>query len=148
MKDTKQQEIFYDEKDLILFEEGLFGFEEYTKYIPLAVDEEDESGAMIYLQSVEEENLSFLMMNPLVLKEDYAPVLKQEELHSLGVKDAGELAYYVICVIKETPQDSTINLKCPVAINVNTKQARQLILEEGGYGMRHTLKEFSGKEGA
>lgn len=148
MKDGKQQEIFYDEKDLILFEEGLFGFEEYTKYIPLAVDEEDESGAMIYLQSIEEEHLSFLMMNPLLLKEDYAPVLSEADLKALGVKEAGELAYYVICVMKETPQDSTVNLKCPVAINVNTKQARQIILEEGGYGMRHTLKEFSNKEGA
>ncbi len=148
MKDEKQQELFYEEKDLILFEEGLFGFEEYTKYIPLAVDDEDESGMMIYLQSVEEEHLSFLMMNPLMLMKNYAPVLSEDDLKALDAKEAGELAYYVICVMKETPQDSTVNLKCPVAINVNSKKARQVILEEGGYGMRHTLKEFSDKEGA
>lgn len=149
MNEEKQQEVFsFEEKDLIHFEEGLFGFEEYKKFVPLAVDEEDDSGDMIYLQSVDEEHLSFLMMNPFLLAEDYDPVLPEDDYKSLDVQTDEDLAYYVMCVIKETPEDSTVNLKCPVVINIQTKNARQVILDTKDYGLRHELKEFADKEGA
>lgn len=146
--DEKQQEIIYEEKDLILFEEGIFGFEDYKKFILLAVDEEDESGDMLYLQSVDEVHLSFLVINPFLLKEDYHPVLPEADEKALAVESEKDLAYYALCVIKETPESSTVNLKCPVAVNVKTRQARQIILDDSRYGLRHTLQEFVDKEGA
>jgi len=149
MSEEKQQDMIqYEEKDLIHFEDGLFGFEEYKKFVPLAVDEEDDSGAMIYLQSVDEEQLSFLMMNPFLLMEEYDPKLSRDDNKALDIKKEEDMACYVICVIKDTPEESTVNLRCPVVINVLTRQARQVILDTDQYGLRHMLKEFSDKEGA
>ena len=42
--------------------------------------------------------------------------------------------------------NSTVNLKCPVAINVETRTARQVILDTEEYEMRHPLAEFGRKE--
>lgn len=148
MIDEKQQKVAYEEKDLILFEEGIFGFEDYKRFIPLAVDENDEDGDMLYLQSVDEVNLSFLVINPFLLKEDYHPVLADADEKALAAESEGDLAYYVLCVIKETPEASTVNLKCPVAVNVKTRQARQVVLDDSKYRLRHTLQEFADKEGA
>lgn len=148
MMSEKQQALSFDEKDVISFREGLFGFEEYKRFLPLSIDEEDESGDMLYLQSVDEVHLSFLLMNPFLLKEDYEPALSDADRSELAAEKDDELAYYVICVIKDTPDESTVNLKCPIVINVETRQARQVMLEQDAYGLHHALREFVDKEGA
>lgn len=142
----QQQETAFDEKELITFKDGLFGFEEYKTFLPIATEEDSDS--VIYLQSTEEEHLSFLLMNPFRLTEQYAPVLSAEDKRALGTENEEDLSYYVLCVIKEPLEDSTINLKCPIVVNALTRQARQVILESDEYGMRHRLETFSDKEGA
>lgn len=142
----QQQETAFDEKELITFKDGLFGFEEYKTFLPIATEEDSDS--VIYLQSTEEEHLSFLLMNPFRLTEQYSPVLSAEDKRALGTENEEDLSYYVLCVIKEPLEDSTINLKCPIVVNALTRQARQVILESDEYGMRHRLETFSDKEGA
>lgn len=142
----KQQDIALDEKDFIVFPEGLFGFETYKKFLPFSVDENSDS--MLYLQSMEEEHLSFLVMNPFLLKEDYCPILAEADKEVLKAEKEEDLSYYVLCVIKEPPEESTVNLKCPIVVNALTREARQVVLDSAEYGMRHKLGEFSGKEGA
>lgn len=146
MEQEKQQELFFSEEDFIIFQEGLFGFEEYKKFLPFAAEEGNDS--MLYLQSADEEHLSFLAMDPFLLKEEYSPVLSEADRKALQAEDEEALSYYVLCVIKEPPEESTVNLKCPVVINFRTRQARQVILDSQEYGLRHMLKEFSDKEGA
>ncbi len=146
MEQEKKQELFFSEEDFIVFRDGLFGFEAYKKFLPFAAEEGDDS--MIYLQSADDEQLSFLMMNPFLLKEGYAPVLSKADLKALGADEEDILSYYVLCVIKEPPEESTVNLKCPIVINFQTREARQVILDSQEYGLRHMLKEFSDKEGA
>ena len=72
--------------------------------------------------------------------------LAGQELKELGVADSQELGFYVLCVVKKPVADSTVNLKCPVAINPETRVARQVILEADAYEMRHPLDQFGSKE--
>lgn len=130
----------------IIFPEGLFGFEEYHTFIPFSIEEDNE--AMFFLQSEEEAHLSFIIMDPFLLKADYCPHLSDADKKALGVSEEEELSYYVLCVTKEPAEESTVNLKCPIVINAATRQARQVVLDAEEYGLRHPLKEFSSKEGA
>ena len=77
----------------------------------------------------------------------YAPQLHPEELEELGVKESTELCYYVFCAVKNPVSTSTVNLKCPIVINDDTRKCMQVILEGDDYGMRHLLAEFEEKEG-
>lgn len=138
---TVSKNLTYEENELIHFEEGLFGFENYKDFLPLSL--EAESDATLCLQSVEDETLSFVVMNPFMLCENYAPSLSENDVKKLGSVTEEELSYYVICVIRDTVEDSTINLKCPIVVNPFTRDARQVILEEEQYGFRHPLKEFA-----
>ena len=135
-------EIEYDEDEKILFPAGLFGFESEREFLLIPF----EGGSLLCFQSVRTPDLAFVSMNPLSLKLDYEPVLQPAELQSLGVQDSQDLAYYVLCVVKKPVSESTVNLKCPIAVNPETRQARQVILETDAYEMRHPLAEFSGEE--
>lgn len=136
-------EVVYQEDELIFFEDGLFGFEEYKKFLPLYVEENTD--ATLYLQSVEDSALSFIVMNPFMLSESYRPVLAKSDMDKLeGTEE--DLSYYVICVVKDSAEESSVNLKCPIVVNSVTRKARQVILESQEYQFRHSLKEFV-KEG-
>lgn len=133
-----------DLNEYIEFEEGIFGFEQEKKFLPVALEE--GSDAIVYLQSAENEELSFIMMNPFLLKEDYNPVLGKEDYEKLGTTDEKDLSYYVLCVIGNSAGESKVNLKCPIVVNNVTRQARQVILNTDEYGFRHLLREFEKEE--
>lgn len=129
---------------IIDFENGLFGFEDCKKFTPIFLDENVDT--MLTLQSLDLEELSFVVMNPFVLKPDYSPKISSIELQSIGKNENNEYAWYVICVTKNPIEDSTVNLKCPIIINPLNGKAKQVILDNDDYKMRHTLKELTAKE--
>jgi flagellar assembly factor FliW len=51
-------------------------------------------------------------------------------------------------MVKKPVAESTVNLRCPVAVEPHTRRARQVILEGDRYHMRHPLAEFREGEGA
>lgn len=137
-------EISYEEKDMIHIINGLFGFEAYTKYLPLPFQEKDDS--MISLQSIEDESLSFILMNPFVIFPDYAPELSKEDLDELEASSPEDISFYVISVIREPIDNSTVNLKAPLVVNALNRKAKQIILDQPEYTFRHTLSKIN-KEG-
>ena len=140
-------EIDCPEEDKLHFPEGLFGFEEEKEFFLLPF--EGSEGSLLCFQSAATPGLAFVAMNPFSIKPDYAPVLTRKELNALGVERSEELCFYTLCVVRSPVEKSTVNLRCPVVINDQTRQAMQIILEEGGYTMRHLLSEFGPeKEGA
>ena len=137
-------EIEYAAEDVIHFSAGLFGFEDERGYLLLPFD--CSHGSMLCLQSVQTPALAFVVLDPFSLQPDYAPVLEEADLKHLGVKDVGDLGFYVLCAVKNPVSDSTVNLKCPLVIHPETRQARQVIMER--YEMRRPLAEFSRREEA
>lgn len=139
-------EIDYEPEDIITFPTGLFGFEEEHEFLLLPF--EGSNGGMLCLQSAATPALSFVVLNPFVLCPGYAPVLQKAELNLFGVKDVQELAFYVLCAVKNPASASTVNLKCPLVIHPEKREARQIIMEMDDYDMRHPLAEFGPREEA
>ena len=132
-------EIEYEKEELLTFAGGLFGFEEEKSFLLLSFS---EAGTLFSLQSVETPELAFTLMHPFSLDPDYAPVLGEEELRELGVERSEDLYYYVMCTVKEPVGESTVNMRCPVAINPDTRAAMQAILSDETLDMRCRLSEF------
>lgn len=133
--------VTYETEDVLTFPHGLFGFEEERSFLLLPFADSD--GNLLCFQSLQTPSLAFVAMNPFSLCPTYAPVLTEEELRELQVEQSEELCYYVLCVVRQPVGASTINLRCPVAVNEDTRQAMQTILESDCYGMRHRLDELS-----
>jgi flagellar assembly factor FliW len=137
--------VSYEEKELIHIINGLIGFESYNEYLPIPFQEGDDS--LISLQCLEDEDLSFILMNPFSICQDYSPELSDQELKELGAESADDISYYVISVIRESVAQSTVNLKAPLAVNAINRQAKQVILEQAEYTFRHALGDMIHKEG-
>ena len=136
-------EIDCHEEDQLHFPDGLFGFEEEKAFFLLPF--EGSGGGMLCLQSVATPALAFVVLDPFTLLPDYAPELEPADLRQFGVAEAGDLGFYVLCAVKNPVSASTVNLKCPLVIHPETREARQVIMEH--YEMRHPLAEFSRGEG-
>lgn len=128
-----------EKEELIHFEDGLFGFEEQKDFLPIPFAEDNDG--VLCLQSVQDAQLAFVVMNPFMLLEDYNPVLTKEDYDKLGSVKEEDLSFYVICVLHEKTEESTLNMRCPVAVNAVTRKARQVVLEAGEYPFRYPLGE-------
>lgn len=139
-------EVECQEEDLLNFSVGMFGFDDERQYLLMPF--EGSEGTLLCLQSAKTPGLAFVVMDPFALHPEYAPVLQPQELKELGVEKEEELCFYVLCAVKHPVGDSTVNMKCPVAMNPSTRTCRQLILDTDAYDMRHILSQFGRKEDA
>lgn len=137
-------EIEYEEVDVIHFPQGIPSFEDEKSFLILPIEGSHET--LLCLQSAATPALSFVMMNPFSLAPHYAPELREGERQLLGVEKDTDLCFYVLCAMKRPISSSTVNMKCPVALNPDNRIACQVILETDRYHMRHPLSEFSSSE--
>jgi len=137
-------EIEYDQDDIVTFPAGLPSFEEEHSFLLLPLG--PAANDPLCLQSVTTPALTFVLLNPFSLLPSYTPRLQPKELKDLKVERDEDLAFYVLCAMKRPVGDSTVNLKCPVAVNPDLRIAYQVILEADDYHMRHPLSEFSHSE--
>lgn len=138
-------EVSYEKKDTIHIIDGLFGFESYTDFLPLSFNEEDDS--LISLQCLEDEALSFILMNPFMICSDYNPKLSKQDLEELEADSLEDISFYVISIIKEPASQSTVNLRAPLVVNALNRKAKQIMLEQTEYTFRHILGDMIQKEG-
>ena len=139
-------EIEYDADDIFSFPNGLYGFEDEHEFLLIPFD--GSQGTLLCLQSRNTSGLAFIVMDPFSLQPDYTPSLQKAELSALGVGDSGDLCYYVMCVVRDPIGESTVNLKCPIAIHPTTRVSAQIILEDERYEMRHLLSGLKNGKGA
>ena len=133
------------EEDMLHFPAGFIGFEDETEFFLLPF--EGSNGTLLCFQSVKTPALAFVAMDPFALNPDYTPELTDSELKQIGVQCSQELSFYTLCVVKDPVSSTTVNFRCPVAINNDTRIAMQVILESNEYHMHHSLSEF-GEKGA
>lgn len=129
-------------KDSILtFEKGIPGFEDFKRYV--LINFELGSDDLMCLQSVDEKEVVFVLVNPYNLKVDYAPALTEEDVEDLGITDDTEGVFcYAICTIKDQITENTVNLQSPIVVNPETMRAKQIILDSKDYAVRHEFKQF------
>lgn len=136
---TRFGEMEIDKRDIIYMPEGLVGFSEHKRYIIL---EHDTSSPFKWLQSVDDPDLAFIIVDPYLFKSDYKIEVSPHEVAILQTKDIDAMSCAVIVSIhKELPNPITANLQAPILINPENRWARQCILTKGGYPVRHDLLE-------
>ena len=133
------------EAELIDFPEPMLGFEDSRKYI--IIQFYDDSDSLLCLQSADKPDLALVLVNPHYVLEKYSPALAPEDLSALKANEDTPLAFYNIAVVREDWKDSTVNLRCPIAVNPKKMLGKQIIMEDTSYSMRHPL-DFAAQEGA
>ncbi|MGG4049609.1 flagellar assembly protein FliW [Paenibacillus favisporus] len=125
------------EEQIYQFDKGLPGFEEYRKFALLDMGEEPFS----YLQSIDDMNVSFMLVNPFVFYPDYEFELSDPEAAELGIDD--QVSVRNMVTIQEPLEQSTINLLAPLVLNPVKRTAKQIVLHQSSYQTRHLLLNSS-----
>jgi len=132
-----------DERKVLTFPEGLPGFEGCRQFalIPHHSAGGDKSSPFVWLQSVEDESLAFLAMEPHQAFPDYAPRVPRAEMEDLALVDekSRPRLYSLLTVPQGDPQGITANLMAPVVVNTTARLAKQVVLNTDQYGLRHRL---------
>lgn len=132
-RDFGEREI--PDSKVIIFKQPVFGFDDYKRYTLIFDEEIGEQ--IVWLQSLEEPGLCFLLFNPSQFEDFYKPEITEENEKLLGT---GEYACWTVLSLKEDFEASTVNLKSPVIINSTTGVAAQILLEQD-YPVRHPIME-------
>jgi flagellar assembly factor FliW len=111
-------------EDIITFASPMFGFEDLTQYIFLFAEENTN---FVWLQSVENPHICFILADPKLVEDHYTPKLSADVQKQLG---EGEYLFWLVVVVAQDFPKSTINMKSPVIVNLQTKRAVQTILDE------------------
>ena len=131
-----------DDSKVITMDNGLFGFENYKKYVLLYDSSSDEIPNIQWLQSLDEELLALPVMIPTTVVPDYNPVVEDETLASLGEWKEEDVSMLVTVTVPEDIKKMSINLKAPIVINTTTMKGCQVVAENPEYEVKHMIYEL------
>jgi flagellar assembly factor FliW len=121
-------EIEYQENEIIRFEEGLYGFENMKNFI--VVTSPEPGLPFFFFQSIDDGDLMFIITDPFLFVENYDFVLSQTVIDQLKIESIEDIKVYNLVVVHDNVEDTTINLKSPLIINLKNQTGRQSILNE------------------
>lgn len=130
-------EITIDKSQIISFPEGLYAFEDEKEFVLLSHPE--AAVPAHWLQSVKTSQLCFIVFEAQSVIPDYAPIYSDKELSAIDSSEKSPLEYYFISVIHDDFQKSTINVKSPVVYNRESNKAKQIIVDNNNYLIKHPL---------
>ena len=130
------QEVSTDK--VIEFPEGIPGFERCKSF---ALFSDPESEPFQWLLSTENDRLGFVVINPMMLWEDYDPKISREDLRSLAIAKPDDALLLSVVTLADDPQHVTANLSGPILMNVANRKARQLALLDDRYTTKHKIAE-------
>ena len=130
-------EIEIDESKIITFEDGIIGFPDMKKFTLIFDEEKEGRPSISWLQSMDEPEIAFPVMDPLFVCETYNPSVEEELLKNLGT-------------VPQNIKELAVNLKAPIVINTDTRKASQIIVEDDlpvRYRIYEILEEAKKKAG-
>ncbi|MEQ6388779.1 flagellar assembly protein FliW [Bacillaceae bacterium S4-13-58] len=117
-------EIKINEEQMITFSQGLPGFHDQKEFVLLDLP---DNPLFQILQSVTEEYVAFIVVNPYHFRKDYEFDLDDSLLDLLQIESEKDVAVFSILSLKDPFETSTMNLQAPVIINAHKKLGKQYI---------------------
>ena len=131
------------EEQLIKIPAGIFGFEDYTEYALI----DCRIKPFIWLQSLDESALAFLMIDPFIINPDFEVDIDDKELGKIGIKDPSDVLVMTIVTVPNDGSPVTANLRGPVIINKKTHEGMQAILNDPKWTTKFDIvSALAGKE--
>jgi flagellar assembly factor FliW len=134
-------EVNIEEEKIVVFPNGIMGFERYTSYTILYDIEESNEFSISWLQSTEETSLAIPVVNPLHIKHDYNPIVEDEVLKVLGEINNENLVILLTMTVPADITKTSVNLKAPMIINADTRKGVQIIAENADYEIKYNIYE-------
>ena len=131
------------EANILEIPEGLFGFEDYKKFALI----ESEYDPFLWLQSAEDPNLAFLIIDPFLICDDYETDIDDESLLKIGITKPEDIIIMTIVTVPSDGSPITANFQGPLVINKVNKKCMQVILNDNRWSTKVNIIESLAKKG-
>ncbi len=136
VKSTRFGEIEVADDAILQFPHGLPGFPEEKSFAFLPYQPDSP---FVFLQSVSEPDLTFMVVEPFTFFKDYVFEIEDEIAEQLGLSTENLPQIFNMISLREKVEEMTANLLAPILVNWRDQRAMQLILEKTSYTTRHRL---------
>lgn len=131
--------------DVIEFPWGIPGFPNLRRWLALSVESQ---GSFVWLQSIEDVQIALPTADPYFMFDDYDPKLPAYAAEALEIESPGDFTLLCVLVVTENAHEMTMNLFAPVVVNLRTRKARQIVLENSGFSVRQPVPRKTESEAA
>ena len=138
--DTRFGELNVDPSQVISFPRGIPGFEKSTQWkLFHEIDEQGNwvSGAVVYLQSIDDGEVSLPLTDPALFGFSYDLVLSDSEVAELKLEDPSDVLVLTTLSVRDAPtgnsrrpamSDMYVNISAPILINTKSRIGLQKTL--------------------
>lgn len=130
-----------DGNKIINFKNGMIGFEELKQFM-IIHDSEKENSKILWLQSLDEGQIAFPVIDPLLICENYNPVVEDELFKSIGEIVNDEILVLTTITVPSDLQKMSTNLKAPIIINPVTMKGCQIIVDNEEYLVKYPIYDI------
>jgi len=131
---TRFGKVEIDGSRVITFKDGLLGFPKHRRF---ALIQTAEDAVFLWMQSVEDPALAFLVCDPTAFVPGYQAQVRADDVKTLELRNLTDCR--VLAIANKVDGYLTANLLGPLVIGAHSLKARQLVLSDKRYGTRHRL---------
>jgi flagellar assembly factor FliW len=117
------------------FEPALGGFPDLRRYVLIP-----ESDSVVeWLQSVDDPTVAFALVEPFLFVPEYSFEIPEADVRALGLQSTDDAIVRCVVTLREDANEITANLLAPLVLSRRTHLARQVILQDADWPLRHPL---------
>lgn len=124
------------QENKITIPQGILGIPESKEYC--LFDQGDET-LILWLQSIDGDEIAFPIIESKIILPDYRVNLSALELRELNLTSLENIAVFSILTIPDDITQMTANLKAPIVVNLKEQIAKQVVLQENNYSIKHLM---------
>ncbi|WP_342566964.1 flagellar assembly protein FliW [Psychrobacillus sp. FSL K6-4046] len=129
-------EIELNSEQLWHFPKGIPGFEDEREFALLPI----EGNTMFQvLQSTNVSEIALIVANPYTLVENYSFNIDEPTIELLDIKKEEDIFVLGVLSLKDPLETSTINLQAPIIFHLSKKMAKQMIINDQQFSVRHVI---------
>ncbi len=130
------KDLVYSQEDIVTFNDGIPGFDKYKKYVLVNLP---QLYPFEWLVCVDNPDLKFAIINPLLFKSEYNPKISKFQIEDLEFDKPEDISLYTIATLAKNPADTTANLMAPIVINKAKRLAKQVILDGSPFSLKERI---------
>ena len=134
VRTTRFGDVEIAEDRVLTFPKGLLGFVDQTRFCLL---QPSEDACFLWLQSLEEPGLAFVVTDPALFIPDYSVPIRADQMESLDMHSLDDAQVFVI--VNKVGETLTGNLQGPLVVSSTSRVGEQFVLSEKRWTTRHSL---------
>lgn len=118
------------------FPKGIPGFENEHEFVLLPIE---GNNTFQVLQSTNQSEVAFVVTNPYTYVDDYSFEIDEPTIDALQIEKQEDIFVLSVLTLKQPFEKSTINLQAPLIFQMNNRKAKQMILNDNRFNLRHPI---------